>query len=495
MTARPTGLVAGLLLLAGCAVGPRYRAEPVVPAETRVGSPGTADSSRAFFDSLEAARRADSTTPALPTPRVVSADSLADLAWVEVLHDSTMLQLIRTALRQNRNVQAAIGRIREYRADLGISRGPLLPSLTLNGSASTNQVAIGSFPPTSYDAFRITGDIAWELDFWGRLRRGVQAAQADLGAQEANERAVVLSLVGDVATGYLQLLELDQEYAIASQTLASRRSTLALARERYARGLSSEVDVRQFEAQVAAPAARLAQVERLRAQTEHRLNTLLGEAPAPIARGGSLDAAVERLVVPDSLPSSLLSRRPDVAQAEREYAAATARIGAASAARLPTFSITGSYGSQAPRTGTLFTSGAEVYQLLGGVSVPLFTGGRLRNQVEAARARAEQARAHYEQAVLAALGEVGDALAGIRTTRDQVVAQRTQVSALRKAAELSEVRYRAGVTSFIEVLDAERSLFDAQVALSQAELTQVTAAVDLYKALGGSWEVASPASH
>lgn len=476
-----------LVLASGCAVGPRYKTAEVVPRDTEVGSPRAADSSRAFFDSLAQARLADSgRVPELPA-QTLTPQSLADLAWVDLLRDSTMLGLIQTALRQNRDVQEAMGRIREYRAQVGVARGPLLPSLTVNGSASTNQVALGSFPPTSYDAFRVTGDVAWELDFWGRLRRGVQAANADLAGQEASQRAVVLSLVSDVATGYLQLLEFDQERAIALRTLGSRQATLALAQQRFDRGLISELDVRQFEAQVAVPATRLAQVNRLQAQAEHRLNALLGEAPRAIPRGRGLDSAIAGVVVPDSLPAELLSRRPDVVQAERAYAAATARIGAATAARLPTFSITGSYGTQVPNTGALFTSRGEIYQLLGGVSIPLFTGGRLENQVGVARGRAEQARARYEQTVLTALREASDALSGLQSSRDEVTAQRTQVGALSRAAELAVVRYRAGVASYLEVLDAERTRFDAELALSQAELGQVTAAVALYKALGGSW--------
>jgi multidrug efflux system outer membrane protein len=487
MTRRLSSPVLLLVLAGGCNAGPRYQPAPVVPRSTAVGAP-SADSSRGFFDSLALARQADSGVAPLPPARVLTADSLADLAWVDLLRDSTMLQLIETALRQNRDVQAALGRIREYRAQLGVARGPGFPSLTVNGSASTNQVAIGSFPPTSYDALRLTGDVAWELDLWGRIRRGVQAARADLASQEASQRAVVLSLVSDVASGYLQLLELDQEQAISRRTLASRQTTLGLAQQRFERGLISELDVRQFEAQVAVPAARLAQVERLRAETEHRLNALLGEAPTAITRGGTIKDAVAGLVVPDSLPAELLGRRPDVVQAERAYAAATARIGAATAARLPTISITGYYGTQSPNTDRLFTSRSEVYQLLGGVSIPLFTGGRLENQVGVARARAEQARAQYEQTVLTALREASDAMAGLQSSRDQVNAQRTQVGALRRATELAVLRYRTGVASYLEVLDSERALFDAELALSQAELGQLTAAVALYKALGGSWQ-------
>jgi outer membrane protein, multidrug efflux system len=293
--------------------------------------------------------------------------------------------------------------------------------------------------------------------------------------------------VSDVAGAYLQLLELDQERIVAESTLVSRQATLALARSRFRQGLSSELDVRQFEAQVSAPAATLAQVERLRAQQEHQLSVLIGESPRRFILGGSLVDAVAALDVPDSLPASLLARRPDLRQAERAVAAATARIGAAQAARLPSVSITGFYGTQSATAGSLFGSRAEVYQLQGGVSMPLFTGGRLANESRAAEARAEQSRAAYEQTALGAMREAGDALVAVRTARDETLAQQTQTQALRRALQLAELRYRSGVASYVEVLDAQRGLFGAELALSQAQLRQLGGAVQLYKALGGSW--------
>jgi len=481
--------VALAALLAGCAVGPGFHPEPVVPATSQVGGGARSDSARAFFDSLVVARAADSAGPGVaPTPaRSIAADSLADLAWLDILHDTTLTRLVETAVRQNRDLALAEARIREYRAQAGVARGPLFPSLTANGSASTNKIVLGAFPPVEYKAWRVTADVAWELDFWGRVRRGMQAAGADVEATQAAARAAVLSLVSDVASGYLELLELDQELQISEQTLASRSATLDLARRRYAMGVISELDVRQFEAQVAVPAARLAQVELLRATQEHALSVLLGAGPMAIPRGTDLAGAARTVVVPDSLPATLLARRPDVQQAEREYAAATARIGVAVAARLPTVMITGTAGSQAANSADLFSAQANIYQLQAGISLPLFTGGRLVNQTRAARARAEQARARYEQTALVALREAGDALAGVRTTRDQVAARDTQAKALRRALQLANVRYQTGVSNYLEVLDAQRSLFEAEIALSQAQLSQVTAAVQLYKALGGSW--------
>jgi multidrug efflux system outer membrane protein len=239
---------------------------------------------------------------------------------------------------------------------------------------------------------------------------------------------------------------------------------------------------------VAVPAAALAQTERLRAEQEHQLSLLIGEAPTHIPRRGSLPNAVSALSVPDSLPASLLSRRPDVQAAERAFAAATARIGVAQAARLPAISITGYYGTQTATADDLFSPNGEIYQALAGVSLPLFTGGRLANESRAAEARSEQARFQFEGAVLQAYREASDALVAVRTSRDQRAAQGSQVAALRQAAELAELRYRGGVASYLEVLDAQRGLFSAELGLSQSQLLELSSVVQLFRALGGSWE-------
>jgi len=476
--------------LTACTVGPTYKPETVIAPAQRLGATALSDSSRAFFDSLAVARRRDSVAGAtvhVPARYTLNDAQVNAAAWMDIIHDSTLVDLIDTAVAQNRTLQMARARIEEYRADLGQARAPELPSLTLNSSESSNQVALGAFPPTSYRAARLTGDLAWELDFWGRTRRGVEAANADLGAQEAAERATSLSLVSDVASAYLQLLELDQERDIAERTLSSRKATLELARERFAQGLTSELDVRQFEAQVAAPAVTLAQTERARAQAEHNLNVLLGQGPAAVPRGTGLADAVSALVVPDSIPAALLARRPDVVQAERTYAASVARIGVADAARWPTFNIVGSFGSQAGVPSNVFGNNTRVYQALVGMTFPLFDNGRLANVSRAARARADEARASYEGVALNALREANDALVSVRAARDEALAQSTQANALRQALDLATMRYQAGLASYLDLLDAQRSLFNAELALSQSQLNELTSAVQLYKALGGSW--------
>jgi multidrug efflux system outer membrane protein len=477
-----------LAVMAACAAGPSYHATPAVAPEVTLRGTARGDSNRAFFDSLATARSRDSLTVAHPpaVERVLRYDTTAGVAWLDILHDTTLERLVRVALSQNRTVQSAVARIREYRAEAASARTLFFPNVSINGSESTNQTAFGP-NVFGFRAARLTGDMQWELDFWGKFRRGSEAANADAAAQDAAERAVLLSLVSDVATGYLQLLEFDQERAIAERTLASRRATLELARQRYASGVISELDVRQFEAQVAAPAVTLAQVERLTAVTEHNLSVLLGQAPTDIDRHGTLAAAASALRVPDTLSASLLARRPDVQQAERAFAAATARIGATIASNLPTISITGSYGSQGRDPSQLFAAGTTIYQLSAGFSFPLAAFSRGADETAAARARADQAKAAYENAALNALRDATDALVGVRTSRDQMAAQATQAEALRHALELAELRYGSGIASYLDVLDAQRNLFAAELGLSQAQLQQLTAAVQLYKALGGSW--------
>jgi multidrug efflux system outer membrane protein len=476
--------VPGLLLLFGgaCAVGPSYKEPTIAPAGSAVGLSPRPDSIRAFYDSLAVA---DSAPPAAPT--TLQADS-ADLAWLKILKDSTLVSLVNLAVRENRDVQTAVARIQEFRALVGVARSGLFPELSANATASTNQVALGAFEPVAYDALRVTADLQWELDFWGRIRRGVQASRADLEAEEAAYRATLLTLVSDVSNAYLELLELGQEEAIAERTLGSRRATLALARSRFESGVISELDVHQFESEVAVPAASLAQARRLRSQREHELATLVGRLPFSIPSTANLANAVEAVQVPDSIPATLLGRRPDVREAERAFAASVARVGVAQASRLPTISITGNYGSQSGTAEDLFTGNTEVYQLQGGISIPLFTGGRLANEARAAGARAEQSRLQFEQTVLQAYREASDALVAVRTARDQRVAQQSQVVALRKAAELADIRYRGGVASYLEVLDAQRQLFSAELGWSQTQLLELSSVVGLYRALGGSWK-------
>jgi multidrug efflux system outer membrane protein len=479
--------VLAVLVLGACAVGPSTRVETPVPSVVARTSDATSPAARRVLDSLERARAAepaDSAVVALAPPRVVGAADTP--SWLDVLQDPTLVSLVRTAVANNRDVRVAEARVREFRAQRRVARASLFPQLSANAATSTNQSAFG---PTvvPFTAVRATGDVSWEVDFWGRNRRRVEAASFDLLGSEESARATALSLVSDVATAYLALRAADAGLAIAEQTLESRRATLALARRRFEQGVISELDVRQFEAAVAAPAASVAAFALQRAEGENALSLLLGRAPGAIERGRDLGAIVQAVTVPDSVAGALVARRPDVLRAQRDYQAAAARVGVAAASRLPNVVLGGQYGTQRPSLAGVFGPKGEVYGLSLGLSVPLFDAGRTANVTSAARAEAEAAQRGYEQTVLTALREASDAVAGVRLLHDQLVARQTQAQALRAALTIAQRRYASGISSYLEVLDAQRGLFDAQLGLLQVERDYLTATVTLYRALGGSW--------
>lgn len=475
------------LLLAACTVGPRPGASPgPVPALQTRSDGALSPATRAYLDSLSRTRAAQ---PAVLASTGTQLDTTRALAWLDVLQDPQLVSLVNEAVAGNRELALAEGRVREYRSLVTVARSGLYPQVSANAGTSRNR-AIQGPNGLEFDAVRVTGDATWELDFWGQTRRGTQAARYDLGARREDARAVTLSLVGDVATAYLQMRELDENLRLAEETLESRRLTVELARQRFRQGVTSELDVRQFEAELADPAARLADFARQRTEAENRLALLLGRAPGPIARGRPLEEVVRAVSIPASIPGELIAGRPDVRAAERALQASTARVGATMANRYPSVALTGMYGTQRENFSGLFDRSGEVYTMQLGVSVPLFTGGRQRGEEGAARARTVQARAQYEQTVLSALREADDALAGVRSGRDQLLARGAQVQALRAALNMAEQRYRAGVSSYLEVLDPQRQLFAARLALVQAERQYLVSIVNLYRALGGSWDTA-----
>jgi multidrug efflux system outer membrane protein len=492
-------LVALVLLSTGCAVGPAYhRPDLGMPAAWRKSAPST-DSLRPFYDSLRTSRDtllppgADTARARFAydtTSRGATADSGATLRWLDLLQDSVLRRLVDTSLKENRDVRTALAVIDEFRAQHRAARGGLFPALTANGQAGRNQQVFGTFGSFTFDVYRATADVSWELDVWGRLRRATQAAGADLTAREEDRRALELSLIGSVASAYFDLRAADLNLEIARHTLESRQQTLELARRRLDRGLISELDVRQFEAEVASPAASVADFQRQVAQGENALSVLVGKNPGVIERGRSLTETAARIPIPAGVPAALLAYRPDVRSAEASLRAATARIGVADAARLPTFTVTGEYGAQSTQFSRWFASGSSIWQAFAGVSIPLFKEGRPGGEAaNIARARAAQARSQYEQTVLVALRETEDALVALRTARDRAAAQQRQVVALRRALELADMRYQNGVSSYLDVLDAQRGLFGAQLALTQAERDQLVDAVALYKSVGAFWPV------
>jgi multidrug efflux system outer membrane protein len=408
------------------------------------------------------------------------------VAWLEVLRDAQLIDLVNEAVSNNRDLRVARARIREYRAQLGVARSGLFPQISANANASRNKVAFGT-TVFQYDEAIATANLSWELDLWGRTRRSAEAARFDLGAQAEDARFATVSLVGDVATAYLQLRGLDESVRVTDETLVTRRASLALARQRYARGVISELDVRQFEADLADPAATLAALVLQRAQAETRIAQLVGRAPGAIARGRPLAEVARAVTAPDSIPAALIASRPDVMASQRAWQASIARVGSAKASRLPDLALTAQYGALRAGVSSIAGPTNETYALQLGVSVPVFDGGRLSNEERVAQARAEQARGQYEQMVLTALHESTDALSGLRSGRDQLAARATQVQALRSAYAMAEQRYESGVSSYLEVLDAQRQLFSAQLSLVQVQGQYLVATVDLYRALGGGW--------
>jgi len=487
-----------IALTAACAVGPGYRRSSLGMPDGWRPRAASEDSLRRFYDSLRTSRDtllpAGADTARLPfsydtTSHGPRVDSTAALRWLDLIQDSVLRQLVDTSLRANRDMRTALAVIDEFRAQYRATRGALLPAVTANGQAGRNQTVLGTFGSFTYNQYRATADLSWELDVWGRLRRSTSAARSDLVVRQEDRRALQLSLIGDVATAYFDLRAADLNLAISRRTLDSRRQTLALARRRLDQGLISELDVRQFEAEVASPAASVADFERQVAQQENALSVLVGHNPGAIARGRALTEMAGLIPVPAGVPSALLGNRPDVRSAEATLRAATARIGVAQAAFLPTFTITGQYGTQSTEWSKWFGSGTNIWQAFAGVSIPVFKEGRpgAGEQVNIARARASQARSRYEQTVLVALREVEDALVGLRTAQDRSGAQERQVIALRRALELADMRYRNGVSSYLDVLDAQRGLFGAELGLTQAERDQLVAAVQLYRAVGAGW--------
>jgi multidrug efflux system outer membrane protein len=499
-----------LLALAGCAVGPGYK-RPVddTPPAWRAPSKSQ-DSTRAFYDSLASGQNliAPPTAAAADTPSGAATvrrpdwrasyetralDAQNGISWAELIKDPALQALIDTAVKNNRDVRVAIATINEFRAEYGVSKGAFYPQINGVVNAGREKIVIVPGENEAFNAIQVTANLQWELDFWGRIRRNTQAAKAEYLASEEGRRSVVLTLVSDVATAYLQLRELDLDLEISQRTLASRQETLKLALRRYQQGLISELDVRQFESEVDNSAVSIADFQRQIAQQENALSVLVGHSPTAVTRGESLTDVLGTFVIPTEIPADLIARRPDVRQAEEAYVAANARVGAATAALLPTFSVSSQYGRQGDKFNDTFNSNGEIYQIFGGLSIPLFRGGALKNELTATRARSEQARFAYEQATLVARREAEDAFVGVRTSRDQAVAQQRQVDALRRAFDLANRRYQNGVSSYLEVLDAERNLFTSELALTQAQRQELVSGVQLYKALGGAW-VEAPAS-
>lgn len=443
--------------------------------------------------------------PELALPATYSQATLEGAvpdAWWEAFRDPALDALEQEALAANQDLAAAAARVEEARALAGIARADRFPQLTaqVSGNRSRLSQETAELPPgfdLTFDRFDATVDLTFELDFWGRLRRASQAARAELLASQGGWRNVRLGLEADVADAYFDRSTFDRQLAIARETLDSRRESVRLQRVRYDAGSISELDLAQAEAELAATEATVPVLERQVRQTEDRLTVLLGRigGAAVQAAAVGLEAGpggVELPAIPAGLPSELLVRRPDVAAAEQRLIAANARIGAARAAYFPAISLTGYAGSESAELSGLFRAGTSIWGAALDLLEPIFNAGRTRRQVEAQTALQRQALAAYVKAVQTAFADVEDGLVARSTGIAQREALARQVEALGRARRLAVLRYEAGDASYLEVLDAERNLFRAQLDLAGARRGELGAAITLFKALGGGWEAKAP---
>ena len=452
--------LAALLALSGCLLGPNYE--------------------RPAVDAPPAFRFAES-----------DAKDLVNTAWWEQFQDPALNALIATALADNKDVKIAAARVEQFLGQFVTTRSQLFPQVAAGFDAQRQRVPLGSTQLPSgvgpvFNQFQATLSASWEIDFFGKLRRQTEAARASLLASEEGRRATILTLVASVASSYVNLLSLDRQLDIAKSTAASRAASVHVFQLRFSGGEVSQMELAQSQSEYEASLATIPQIELQIAQQEDALSILLGHNPGNIARDRELDD-LALPAVPAGLPSELLERRPDLRQAEQDLIAANALIGAARALYFPSISLTGLFGSASTRFSSLFTGPARVWSYAGAVTLPIFTAGSIGGQVTQAEAQQQQALFQYQKSIQVAFQEVADALVSLQKTREQLVVQGSQVDALRTYARLARLRYEGGYTSYIEVLDAERSLFNAQLTYAQTQGVVFTSAVSLYKAMGGGW--------
>lgn len=445
------------VLLTGCTVGPNYSRPKInVPSSYR---------------------------GQMQVPKA-NVSSLGDEKWWQVFQDPVLQQLIRTALKQNYNVQIAASRILQARQQIVITRSNKFPNI--GGSANYTSQRIPSLYTRGVVA--LEGSVSWILDFWGQYRRATQAARAALLEQEWNRRAVIATLVSDVAASYFQLRALDLQLQISERTLGARQQSLQLTDTLYKGGANTLLDVREAEQLVQQAAAAIPDLQRQIAQQENAISILLGENPRAIARGKALREQPLPKGIPAGLPSSLLERRPDVRAQEQTLIAANANIGVAKAQLFPTISLTGTGGVQSRDLTDLISTGALAWNATGGLTQPIFNAGALRANVKIARAQQHQALLAYKQTIQTAFEEVSDALIAYRKNREFAQHQAQLTTAAQDAAHLSEIRFKGGVTNYLEVLTNEANYFNDQLTLVTAQLNERLALVQVYNALGGGWQ-------
>ena len=448
----------------GCAVGPNYKRPSVnVPPTYRGLTPE------------EAAKN--------------DAKSLADEKWWEVFQDEQLKELVKTALQQNYDVRIAAARILQAQAQLGITRADQFPTIAGGVAAQNLRNPQTKFlGPFETSATQVSGNLAWDLDFWGRYRRATEASRADLAATEWARQEVITALVANLAGAYFQLRALDLQLEISQRTLTSRQDSLRLTRLLADGGSTSMLDVRQAEQLVFTAASEVPTLEQQIEQEENFISTLIGNNPGPVTRGRKLTEQAHPPVVPAGLPSSLLERRPDVRQAEEQLISANAQIGVARAAYFPQISLTATAGFQSSALTSLFTGPAGLWNFGGSLTQPIFTAGRLRSNVRLTEARQQEFLLGYEQTIQLAFRDVSDSLVAYRKTQEFRQQQELLVASAEDASRLSHMRYSGGVTSYLEVLTNETNYFSAELGLVQAQLNERLSLVQLYRSLGGGWE-------
>ncbi len=480
---RPYFSFALCLALAGlsaCAVGPNYKRPAVdVPGMYR----GTADSARVSQDTAQQSGQAKHAAAEQGNA------SLGDEKWWEVFQDPQLQALIRTALKNNYDVRIAATRVLQAQAQLGITRADQLPSLSAGGNITSLQSPqIGPIPAYEVTQGQVTASAAYNFDFWGKYRRATEAARASLLASKWAQEEVKATLVANLATAYFQLRELDLELEISKRTLDSRSQSLQLTQTLEQHGIDSLLDVRQSEQLVYTAATEIPDFEKQIAQEENAISILLGNNPGDVPRGLKLTEQPHPPEVPAGLSSSLLERRPDIREAEQNLIAANAQIGVARAAYFPQISLTGTAGYESPALTNLFTGPAGLWSLAASVTQPIFEGGRLKSNVRLAQAQHEQMLLTYEETIQGAFRDVSNGLIAYRKNREFTIQQEHLFESAQDAARLSEVRFKAGTTDYLEVLTNETNAFSAELGLAQAQANELIALVELYEALGGGWQ-------
>ncbi|OEU56688.1 MAG: RND transporter [Desulfuromonadales bacterium C00003096] len=437
--------------------------------------------------------------PELETPEAYrfeerEATELSNTLWWEQFGEPVLNDLIRTALHENKDLRIATARVEEFLARLGVTRAAFYPQVGADAVAGREGLSgvapfsagTGSHPTS--DFYQGFVSASWEIDLWGRIRRANEAARADLLSQEEGRRTVILTLVSAVANSYINLRNLDRQLEIARDTARTRQETLALFELRFQGGVVSELELSQVNSEYQAALATIPPLQNLIAQRENALSVLIGHNPGAIPRGTSL-AKLHLPAVPVGLPSDLLLQRPDILQAEQDLIAANARIGVARAAYFPAISLTGALGTVSSELSDLFTGDSKAWNYAVPLSLPIFTAGRIKGEIQAAEAVQRQVLAAYERSVQNGFREVEDALVGQSQSRKEFVVLARQVEALRTYAELARLRYDEGYSSYIEVLDAERNLFDVELSYERSRAALLQTLVQMYKALGGGWVV------